>query len=386
MIRKLASFVLILWLSSVRLFSAGIPAPVENVSDYANLLTPGQIAEIESLVQKIRKTGYALAVVTIPTAGTRTVKQYATEAFNSWGVGDQGSDNGILVVLSTGERRIEVETGYSTEAILPDFRVGRILDDYAVPFFKNNQWAKGLIGLAEGIHNHLSTQADRRTYIPGKSSRGPKRKPVSGHYLRKVNSIKPHQQKSGFDWIFWTLFGGGLLVMLGGGISFGVSAIYFIWAMYHPMSHTFIKPKVFIPISAMLLLIYLPFVFQGDPNSTHLYEFLAIIVGFTGGLYTLSRSCPRCKVGYLNSISRTLRSATYVSSGKGETTTTCPRCNYHNVSTYTIPRRTHSTSSSSSSSSWSSSSSSSSYSSSSYSSSSSFGGGSSGGGGAGRSF
>ncbi|HEY3402358.1 MAG TPA: TPM domain-containing protein [Ohtaekwangia sp.] len=85
--------------------------------------------------------------------------------------------------------------------------------------------------------------------------------------------------------------------------------------------------------------------------------------------------CPKCKtIAYHFVGKRTLESATYSSSGKGEETHTCQYCGYTKKSTYTISRLTRSTSSSSSSSSGSSGSSASS--------SGSWGGGRSGGGGA----
>lgn len=91
------------------------------------------------------------------------------------------------------------------------------------------------------------------------------------------------------------------------------------------------------------------------------------------------KECPRCKaIAYYPANTRTLESATYSKSGKGELTYECKACNHKVKSIYTIDQLTHSTSSSSSSSSggssWGSSSSSSSG--------GSWGGGRSGGGGA----
>jgi uncharacterized protein len=90
--------------------------------------------------------------------------------------------------------------------------------------------------------------------------------------------------------------------------------------------------------------------------------------------------CPKCKFKtYFKEYDRVIVSATYSSSGRGERKYNCMNCKYTKTETYTIPRKTKSSSSGS-------------YSSSSYRSSSSFGGtrswggGSSGGGGAGSSW
>jgi uncharacterized protein len=39
------------------------------------------------------------------------VKRFATRLFNSWGLGDRRKNNGVLLLVSTGDRRVEVEIG-----------------------------------------------------------------------------------------------------------------------------------------------------------------------------------------------------------------------------------------------------------------------------------
>ncbi|MCC5653132.1 LemA family protein [Nostoc sp. XA013] len=43
-------------------------------------------------------------------------------------MGKKGKDNGILFLISVGDRRVEIETGCRVEAILPDAKVGNIID------------------------------------------------------------------------------------------------------------------------------------------------------------------------------------------------------------------------------------------------------------------
>jgi uncharacterized protein len=42
------------------------------------------------------------------------------------------------------ERRIRVETGYGIESVLPDGKVGEIMDRYMVPFLRRSQFGKAL--------------------------------------------------------------------------------------------------------------------------------------------------------------------------------------------------------------------------------------------------
>lgn len=355
-------------LSPLGLWAASsLPAPLGNVSDFAALLDPSQASTLEDVIQELRESDVWLAVATIPAAGDRTPKEWATDAFQEWKIGEKGKDNGVLIVLSLGDRRVEVETGYGVEARLPDFRVGQLLDAYAVPSFRQNRWGEGLLGLARGIRNHLQ----RNPQDPGS---------------RPAPLGSPESSSASLGILAAGVFALGAFLGKTGVLPFYLAGFYLIWACSFPLRHRFIVPKVFGLVTFLVLAVLVPFVLAQGTFFLESPELIMVGLGIFAGLYTLTRSCPRCSQGYISVTTRTLRSATYSRKGRGERTVDCPKCRYHKVSTYVIPRRTRtqSRSRSSSGSSWSSSSSSSSWSSSSRS--SSFGGGSSGGGGAGRSF
>ena len=60
------------------------------------------------------------------------------------GIGDKTKDNGILILISTGDREIRIEVGTGLEGAIPDGKAGRILDNYAIPDLKNNNWDHGI--------------------------------------------------------------------------------------------------------------------------------------------------------------------------------------------------------------------------------------------------
>lgn len=75
----------------------------------------------------------------------------------------------------------------------------------------------------------------------------------------------------------------------------------------------------------------------------------AVEMWFYKNNWSKYEECPKCKTLALHTKStRTIRSATYSSSGEGERTKLCKFCQHTAVSTYTIPRLERSTSSSSS--------------------------------------
>jgi uncharacterized protein len=101
-----------------------------------------------TLNQKISKleaeNGAEIAVVTVPeTAPSATPKQFATELFKYWGIGKKGINNGVLFLISKSDRRVEIETGYGIEKILPNAQVGNLINQLIIPHFKQGDFVGG---------------------------------------------------------------------------------------------------------------------------------------------------------------------------------------------------------------------------------------------------
>lgn len=74
-------------------------------------------------------------------------QDYAVEAFNKYKLGNKKENNGLLILLartSEGKHHIRIITGYGIEGILPDGKVGRIIDDNMMPYFIEGNLDKGI--------------------------------------------------------------------------------------------------------------------------------------------------------------------------------------------------------------------------------------------------
>jgi uncharacterized protein len=116
------------------------------VSDRANLLSQAGITQISDDIAKLEaETGAEIAVVTVPdTLPYPTPKAYATALFNRWKIGKKSQDNGVLVLVSLKDRRIEIETGYGVQRFLPDAKVKDIIYTYMIPSFKTGNHEEGI--------------------------------------------------------------------------------------------------------------------------------------------------------------------------------------------------------------------------------------------------
>lgn len=128
-------------------------------SDVAKILSPEQEKAINSRLDRLSAlNGSEVAVVTVPeTAPALSPKEFATDLFNYWGIGKKGIDNGVLILVSVRDRRVEIETGYGVEEILPDSKVGNIIKSKMLPEFRKGNYGKGVLEGTQTIANELDS-------------------------------------------------------------------------------------------------------------------------------------------------------------------------------------------------------------------------------------
>jgi uncharacterized protein len=127
------------------------------VSDVANILSTETESRLNQRISQLAANNSSeIAVVTVPdTIPSATVKAYATELFNTWGIGKRGIDNGVLFLISVNERRIEIETGRGVSPYISDRQVKQIIEDLITPEFKRQNYDRGLINGVEEMAGRL---------------------------------------------------------------------------------------------------------------------------------------------------------------------------------------------------------------------------------------
>ena len=81
---------------------------------------------------------------------------FAYRLGQSAGVGQQGRDNGLVILLSTEERCVQFVTGYGLEGVLPDAICKRIQTQYMLPYFSNGDYSRGMVAGLEAIRAVLN--------------------------------------------------------------------------------------------------------------------------------------------------------------------------------------------------------------------------------------
>ena len=125
------------------------PNPPRLVNDLAGLLSPEQIQTLENdLVEFYNLTSTQIAVVVTPDLGGTSIDDFAFKLGEKWGVGHQGRNNGIVMIIKPKTRDSKgeafVATGYGLEGVVPDVVARRIVDHEMIPHFRSNDYASGI--------------------------------------------------------------------------------------------------------------------------------------------------------------------------------------------------------------------------------------------------
>lgn len=136
------------FLSGLAGFAQNIPAkpdPPRLVNDFAQQLNPTEAAALEQkLVAYDDSTSTQITVVVVPTTGDYPIADYAFALGRQWGVGQQGKNNGIVLLWASTDRKVFIATGYGMEGAIPDAIAKRIINQVIIPDFRNGMFYRGL--------------------------------------------------------------------------------------------------------------------------------------------------------------------------------------------------------------------------------------------------
>ncbi len=124
------------------------------VNDYANVLSQQTKDAIYSTSKAMyNETGAQVVVLTVNSLDGKSIEDYGLETARAWKIGSAEKNNGILLLLSTGDRAVRIEVGYGLEGSINDAKAGRLIDEFAVPYYKDNDFSQGTENLYYAVMN-----------------------------------------------------------------------------------------------------------------------------------------------------------------------------------------------------------------------------------------
>lgn len=123
------------------------------VTDLAGLLNSSQEKELEFLMESYKSgTSHEIALLTVPDLGGESIERFALEVGRTWGIGGQEKNNGALLLVSKGDRKMRIEVGRGLEGGLTDAIASRIIRDVITPAFKAGNFSGGLRAGVMAMH------------------------------------------------------------------------------------------------------------------------------------------------------------------------------------------------------------------------------------------
>ena len=138
---------------SRQIFWDSIPKPLGWTNDYEAIFSDAEEEKLNNLIANFEKeTTIEIGIITIDTVKTSKDKFDALSLHiaRTWGVGKKGKDNGILIGLSKGYRKIRIELGNGISKVISDEEAKEIINNYFIPEFKKGNYYQGMLnGITE---------------------------------------------------------------------------------------------------------------------------------------------------------------------------------------------------------------------------------------------
>ncbi len=136
------------------------------VSDVNRVLSAEASTELNNLCVALeREVGVEIAVVIVPGIEGDDEYGFAYELFNTWRIGKEGKNNGLLWLYVVDIRAMKFETGYGLEGLLPDAYLNSLLDEGIFPLMREGRVNEAfLLGLRD-IESRLTTDAAREELL-----------------------------------------------------------------------------------------------------------------------------------------------------------------------------------------------------------------------------
>lgn len=134
-----------------------------HVADPDQIIGAETLARIDARLRLLeQRSGVQVAVVALDSIGSAEVFAFAQQLFETWGIGQAGRDDGLLVLLVRDQRAIRLHTGYGLEGVLPDVVCKRIQREFMVPAFQRGDFGGGLLAGIVEVERILTDPAQVR--------------------------------------------------------------------------------------------------------------------------------------------------------------------------------------------------------------------------------
>ncbi len=142
-------------------FALTFPALTGRVVDGANILSSSIQSDLTAKLQELEtKTTTQLVVVTLNSLQGTSIEDFGYQLGREWKIGQQGVNNGALLIVAPNERKVRIEVGYGLEGTLTDALTKFIIENSIIPRFKAGDIPGGIVRGTDDLVQVLSGDAE----------------------------------------------------------------------------------------------------------------------------------------------------------------------------------------------------------------------------------
>lgn len=157
----LLAVVLMLTLAGCGSKGGDLPRPIQNtgVVDQADVLSDEAEAKVNQYSGALQSaSGAQIGVLTVSDIGGEKLGKYAQNVFNAWGIGDAKKQNGVLLVLVTGNGGdYWCVQGKGLKKELSSETIGQLLSSYLEPSFAGGDFSGGVSAFVEALAQSVAS-------------------------------------------------------------------------------------------------------------------------------------------------------------------------------------------------------------------------------------
>jgi uncharacterized protein len=137
------------------------PALGGRVVDAANIIPDADEAALTGKLAAVEQaSSRQLVVATIPDLQGYPIEDYGYQLGRHWKLGQEGANNGIILIVAPNERKVRIEVGYGLEPIMTDALAGTIISERILPAFKAGNYPQGIMAGADAIIEQLQAPTE----------------------------------------------------------------------------------------------------------------------------------------------------------------------------------------------------------------------------------
>lgn len=137
------------------------PQLTDRIVDLSDLLKPEDRAAIETELKALEeKSTDQLVVFTTPSLQGYAIEDFGYQLGRTWGIGQKGKDNGVILIVAPNERKVRIEVGRGLEPLLTDALTKLVIENAILPAFRRGDFAGGIRAGVRDIKDVLLGDAE----------------------------------------------------------------------------------------------------------------------------------------------------------------------------------------------------------------------------------